>query len=318
MVDTSQRGFWPVPRSSTQEVRVNHCMPPQAHLQHGAAGRGFITDWSPVLDNFAQGDAQALDQVTRLIIGLLSRMRASDLRDLWDDIAQDVLLALLSSVRRGAIRDPQAFVGYCAAITRNALARRLAQLGHARARSSELAIDDIADVPRRDQDLDLRLDVVAGLQGLPTTARAVLSAIYLEGHSYQEAAQKLGLPLGSLKRIQTRGLRLLRDQLPAAGERGQARAMHRSDSSVPRLSSHDRSVTHHDQVIEPKDHIMLEIETRSQREHLNHASLTEMSPDEVDAVNGGISVSDLIERAARLVRSFLQREEGKDRGRFAR
>ena len=38
-------------------------------------------------------------------------------------------------------------------------------------------------------------------------------AIYLEGHSYQDAADRLEMPLGTLKRLQTEGLRELREKM---------------------------------------------------------------------------------------------------------
>lgn len=57
------------------------------------------------------------------------------------------------------------------------------------------------------QDEALRLDLRDALAALDARQRGVVQAIYLEGRSYEDAAERLGLPLGTLKRLQTGALR---------------------------------------------------------------------------------------------------------------
>jgi RNA polymerase sigma factor (sigma-70 family) len=174
-------------------------------------------DWLSVLQRLVQGDPLAHLRVTSVIMGLLVRARAFDVDTLWEDICQDVLASLVQSVQRDALRDPGAFVGYCAAITRNELTRRREQQRRSRVRESAEAADDLAQPMRRDRDVDLLIDMERALEELPEKIRSVVHAIYLEGRSYEDAAASLGVPLGTLKRLQTQGLRLLRDRMEACG-----------------------------------------------------------------------------------------------------
>jgi RNA polymerase sigma-70 factor (ECF subfamily) len=170
-------------------------------------GRSATEDWSLVLTGLLEGDAWAVARLTNVIMGMLGRM-------LWEDIAQDVLVSLLGAARQGAIRDPRAFIGYCSVVTRNMVARRLQQTRRARERDGHAEPEELAEPERRDQDPELRIDLLRALELLPEKHRRVVEAIYLEGRSYEDAASALELPLGSLKRLQTQGLRLLRQAMP--------------------------------------------------------------------------------------------------------
>ena len=48
-------------------------------------------DWLDTLDALQTGDRVALVKVTNVITGFLTRFRAYDRRDSWDDVIQDVL-----------------------------------------------------------------------------------------------------------------------------------------------------------------------------------------------------------------------------------
>lgn len=64
-------------------------------------------------------------KVNRLITRVLTRLRACDFRDEWDDLRQEVLLSVVANARAGRLRDPQAFVAYVRVITRNKFIDRL-------------------------------------------------------------------------------------------------------------------------------------------------------------------------------------------------
>jgi RNA polymerase sigma-70 factor (ECF subfamily) len=80
-----------------------------------------------------------------------------------------------------------------------------------------------ADLPEQleadaeSRDLGMLLDLQRALDDLPEMERQVVGAIYLQGHSYEEATERLGIPLGTLKRRQTEGLRVLRKKMGKKG-----------------------------------------------------------------------------------------------------
>ena len=76
-------------------------------------------DWIAVLDALVKNDPLAVAKVTSVITAFLARYGAYAIRDSWDDISQEVLIRLLNSHRRGAIREPAAIIRYTETITRN-------------------------------------------------------------------------------------------------------------------------------------------------------------------------------------------------------
>lgn len=175
-------------------------------------------DWLGTLAALAEGDRRALDEITSVITGYLARFRAYEIRDSWDDVIQEVLVALIRSHRTGAIRDARAFVSYTGMVTRSKLA------DHGRRASRPGAADPVGDPelaeagrdpsttpppPQTDELVDLE----QALDRLPERQRAVVYHIYIEGRAYQEAADLLGMPLGTLKRMQSQGLKALREIL---------------------------------------------------------------------------------------------------------
>jgi RNA polymerase sigma factor (sigma-70 family) len=178
--------------------------------------QAIATDWVTVLQKLVEGDAAAHARVTGVIMGLIVRAKIFDLEQQWEEICQDALTAVVRSVQRGAIRDPKAFVGYAAAVVRNEITRHITAARRARAKEEATDADTLAEPARRDEDMDVRIDLERALLSLTPRQRAAVKAIYLEGHSYQEASELLGMPLGTLKRLQTEGLRTLRNQFGLA------------------------------------------------------------------------------------------------------
>lgn len=184
-------------------------------------------DWGQILHSLQRGDRVALVKVTRVITGYLARFRAYDLRDSWDDLVNDVLEALLKALRNGSIRDPQALVGFLGTITRNKLAdflERKSRPGGADAVGSPEVAEEIGAVIRDvvARDPDELIDLQRAMATLPEKERLVVEALYAEGRSYDEAAGRLGMPLGTLKRLQTQGLRNLRRSMGVVSRRARS------------------------------------------------------------------------------------------------
>ena len=62
-------------------------------------------DWMAILTRLEQGDRLAFLEVNRLVTGCLTRLRAWDFQDEWDDLRQEVVLAVLASARAGCRAD---------------------------------------------------------------------------------------------------------------------------------------------------------------------------------------------------------------------
>ena len=171
-------------------------------------------EWNAVLPALARGERRAHVRVTGLVMGLLARLQLFDLEDHWDDICQEVLVLLIRSIRSGAIRDPATFVSYCATVTRREAYRWLKRHAQARDRHGAEGPDE-HETPEESRSLeaDVLVAVARALDSLPEKERLVMDAIYLRGCSYSEAAEQLGIPLGTLKRAQTLALRELREKL---------------------------------------------------------------------------------------------------------
>ncbi len=169
-------------------------------------------DWEAVVRAVQDGDRVALVKLTNLITGFLARFRAFEVRESWDDLIQEVLIAVIRSAQRDALREGRAFVGYVGSITRNKLADhrdRLRRPGNADLEGDPETAHALseAEAPRH---TDVYVDLQGGLDRLSEKLRQVVGAIYMRGLSYEEAARELGLPLGTLKRLQVQALRELR------------------------------------------------------------------------------------------------------------
>jgi RNA polymerase sigma-70 factor (ECF subfamily) len=172
-------------------------------------------DWIEVVGRLLDGDRLAFLQVNRLVTGCLTQLRAYDFREEWDDLRQEVVLAVIANARAGRLRDPQAFVGYVRIITRNKVMDRLKQRLQHRERET-LAWDDatsgVVAPPAPEGDVD-QVALRAALAELSADERRVIEGVYAHGRTYEEVSAETGIPLGTMKRRLREGLALLRRRL---------------------------------------------------------------------------------------------------------
>ena len=161
------------------------------------------------LQRLLHGDRVAFVQITGVIMAVISRMRAFELRDSWADIAQDVLEAVLENVQRGTLREPNALITYTQTITRR---RVLHWLEHHGKRPAPTDPEQLPALTRDASapDPGLRVDLERALEELPPACRRVIQETYVNGRTYAETARSLDLSLRQIKRLQSRGLALLR------------------------------------------------------------------------------------------------------------
>jgi len=182
---------------------------------------GHSGDWEAVMQALDRGEPEAIERLTQVVHRVLGRCGARDFRGEWEDLVQDVLMALLIGVREGRIREPAAFVGYAKRIATNKWNDRLAR--HVRCREDaatpieDLGAGDSLRVSTGRPESDDVIDVRRALAKLPRHKAEVVYKVYAEGKSYGEAARETNTPFGSLKRHLREGMELLRAELAVAG-----------------------------------------------------------------------------------------------------
>jgi len=179
---------------------------------------GAATDWTAVLAGLLASDRTAFAELNRLITTTLGQLRAWDFRDEWDDLRQEVLLALVASAQAGRLRDPNAIAGYVRIVTRNKFMDRLKR---------HLRHDEDAHLPWDDEtasglavcEHDPAVhDLAPALAALSDDERRVVEGVFAAGRTYQEVSDDTGIPLGTMKRRLRTALATLRRRLAGAAE----------------------------------------------------------------------------------------------------
>jgi RNA polymerase sigma factor (sigma-70 family) len=132
-----------------------------------------------------------------------------------EDAFQATFLVLVR--KAGSIKRRAALAGWL-----HEVALRVAMKARTRAHCRRLHEQRVPDMPRKDflttvvwRDLQPVLD--EEVQGLPDTCREAFILCYLEGKTYDEAAQQLHCPTGTLSRRLARARELLRERLTRRG-----------------------------------------------------------------------------------------------------
>lgn len=181
-------------------------------------GRDKDADDGQLLDRVAAGDADALgalyDRYARVLFGVLYRMLGSP--EAAEEVAQDAFHSVWRQARsyraeRGSVRT------WLLAISRNAAVDWRRTKGRRMAR--EAAIDEAADLAAAGSvegyvvaSLGARR-VRAAVGALPPEQRDVLTLAFWGGLSQSEIAQRIGIPLGTVKSRVRLGMAKLRDRL---------------------------------------------------------------------------------------------------------
>lgn len=170
-------------------------------------------DWMQVVERLVAGDRVAYARFGRLVTGYLTKLRAYDFRDEWEDLRQEVVVAVVANVRAGRLRDSSALAAYVRVITRNKFIDRLKQ--HLRCPFDQrLPWDDETARAMAAQERDPRLqDLWRAVADLPEDEQRVLDQVYRQGKTYEQASASVGLPLGTMKRRLRTALMALRLRL---------------------------------------------------------------------------------------------------------
>ncbi|MCR9095135.1 MAG: sigma-70 family RNA polymerase sigma factor [bacterium] len=187
-------------------------------LATGSPRRSEEVDWFAELEAIGREDLAALARVRRLVTVQLIRLGAYEQHDAWDDLAQEVVIRSWRAHRDGKIKEAARFPGFVRSATRNAYVDWL----RSRRRVADVpdeSMDRIGEPESDGRALDPGTQLVLrnALERLPERLRVVVEAIYVEGLSYDEAAERLGRPRGTINRQQREAMSHLRKSVLAAG-----------------------------------------------------------------------------------------------------
>lgn len=198
-------------------------------------------DWPAVLARLLEGDRLAFAELNRLVTRLLVAQKVYDLREEWDDLRQEVVLAVVKAARSSRPPEPDALVAFVRSITRNKVADRLGE----RYRRHEAQVTSLEDV--QDAILDpatpgpedaARAAVLWGaVAELPPEEQAAVRGVYGTGKTYEAVATEIGLPLGTMKRRLRDALATLRRRFDETGPRSDPESPRRETSLKGRAAT---------------------------------------------------------------------------------
>lgn len=163
------------------------------------------------------GDETALEEVYDRWSALVHTYALRALRDSHDaeDVTQQVFVAAWRS-RHTLTPSPSALPAWLVGIARH----KIADLRAARARDADrlaavVSLPGVQDdaVRAADDEIAERLVVRQAVEDLPDPRRTILVLAFWEERSHAEIAEKVGLPLGTVKSHVRRGLMKLHQQL---------------------------------------------------------------------------------------------------------
>ncbi len=173
-----------------------------------------MEDWCGVTDGdlvraLQQGDREVfgdlVDRYRDRVLGLCLRV-TSNPRDA-DELAHDTFVEAYLKI--AALREPEKLAGWLRAIAIN-----LCRMWYRRRRHAWCELpEEVAAAEPDDEDPALLARMSAGLADLPAPQRLVLVLHYLEGMSYEQTAEFLDVPIGTVMSRLHRARRALREVL---------------------------------------------------------------------------------------------------------
>ncbi len=162
------------------------------------------------------GDRAAFEELVRRTSRLVYARLYLDTGDAHhaEDLLQETLLRAFRSI--GRLQDAKGFRPWLLTIAQNVLLDAGRRESRQKRTAPPLAIAPTS--PPADEDVqreELRQQVLAVLRSLPEEHRLPLTLRYIAGADYETISTQLGLTNGSLRGLLHRGLKMLRERLPA-------------------------------------------------------------------------------------------------------
>ncbi len=156
-------------------------------------------------DAFSAAVLAALPRLRRYAIALLRDMSMAD------DLVQDCIERALKN--RASLADPAHMSGWLSSILHNLY---LDSLRQKRRRGAHIELDDslnLIELSVLPADRGTAKDLVEAMSDLSFEHRQILLLIGLEGHSYRDVAEQLGIPIGTVMSRLARARTQLRARL---------------------------------------------------------------------------------------------------------
>jgi RNA polymerase sigma-70 factor, ECF subfamily len=161
------------------------------------------------------GDRDAFSELVARSIGRQTAVARMILRDEYaaQDAVQDAFIEAWRSLR--GLRDPDAFEGWMRRLLMRACLRAIRRTKRVNALEIRMTPGDDPAIPGLERHLDIHDQLERGLARLSTELRAVVVLVYYLDLPYVDAAQAMGVPLGTMKSRLNRATRALRAELEA-------------------------------------------------------------------------------------------------------
>lgn len=171
------------------------------------------------------GNNAGADAFSAAVLAALPRLRRyaiALLRDLTmaDDLVQDCIERALRN--RASLADPNHMSGWLSSILHNLY---LDSLRQKRRRGAHIELDDslnLIELSVLPADRGTAKDLVEAMTDLSFEHRQILLLVGLEGHSYRDVADQLGIPIGTVMSRLARARTQLRARLDAEPATGNA------------------------------------------------------------------------------------------------
>jgi len=162
-----------------------------------------------------QGDRSAENHLVQKYFGRVLAMASARMRDheTAREVADDVMMATITALRAGSVRDVTRLGGFVHGTTVNVVNNRLRSLARVprmEVMDEELPTADTTDSRERDIELD---QVRRCLERLSETDRGILSMSLLEGLKPAEIAGRIGGSPEAIRQQKSRALKRVREWL---------------------------------------------------------------------------------------------------------
>lgn len=162
----------------------------------------------PLAQRIRVGDRSAEDELVttyRRAVLIIAVARTRD-RDTAADLTQEILIAVLKSLRQGQLRDPSKLAAFIQGTSRNLINNYL----RAKVRHPEVELDDTAhtaDPVEGLESLERGRLVRRELQSFSATDQEILLLSLVDGHSLAEVALKVNLSHDAVRARKSRAVR---------------------------------------------------------------------------------------------------------------
>jgi RNA polymerase sigma factor (sigma-70 family) len=210
----------------------------------GRAETRTIDETDQLLERLAAGDRRALARVTRIIGARLRRLGAYDLRSDWEDLSQEVVWALVRSVREDRAPATGRVAAYIGSVVYNQFVSRLRRRNaHPDERGDSFDEETTMACPTSlfgaESTREERLAARLALATLGEDQQELLVAHHVEGRSVEMLVAAMRRSRASVNRDLKRARQAFRDAVLGVGGDTRYEADRTSDAaSSPRSSIH--------------------------------------------------------------------------------